>query len=121
MDAAVAPDLAQARALLERALVWDNHGCMPVGRPNDTSFLPQLQRYRAAGVDVAMINVGFGDQGIEDHLRTLATMRHWLLARPDDYVLIDGPDDIKRARAKSASSRWASTSRARMRSAINSA
>ena len=98
MDTAVAPDLAQARALLKRTLVWDNHGCMPVGPPHDTAFLPQLQRYRAVGVDAAMLNVGFGDQGIEDHLRTLATMRHWLLARPDEYLLIDGPDDIKRAR-----------------------
>jgi membrane dipeptidase len=73
---------------------------MPVARPHDTSFLPQLQRYRAVGVDAAIINVGFGDQGIEDHLRTLATMRHWLLARPEAYVLIDGPDDIERARTQ---------------------
>ena len=98
MDTAVAPDLPRARALLERTLVWDNHGCMPVARPHDTSFLPQLQRYRAAGVDVVMLNVGFGEHGIEDHLRTLATMRHWLLARPDEYRLVDGPDDIDRAR-----------------------
>jgi membrane dipeptidase len=98
MESDAAVNLALARALLERSLVWDNHGCMPVGRPNDTSFLPQLRRYRAVGVDVAMLNVGFGDLGIEDHLRTLATMRHWLLARPDEYLLIDGPDDIGRAR-----------------------
>jgi membrane dipeptidase len=98
MHAAVDLDLTPSADLLKRLLVWDNHGCMPVGRPHDTSFLPQLQRYRAVGVDVAMLNIGFGDQGIEDHLRTLATMRHWLLARPQDYVLIDGPDDIERAR-----------------------
>lgn len=97
MDTAVAAELAQARTLLGRTLVWDNHGCMPVGRPHDTAFLPQLQRYRAVGVDVAMLNIGFGDQGIEDHLSTLATMRHWLLARPDEYLLIDSPDDIERA------------------------
>jgi membrane dipeptidase len=99
MDATAATDLADARALLGRTLVWDNHGCMPVARPHDTSFLPQLQRYRAVGVDVAILNVGFGDQGVEDHLRTLASMRHWLLAQGDQYVLIDGADDIERARA----------------------
>jgi membrane dipeptidase len=99
MDATAATDLTAARALLERTLVWDNHGCMPVARPHDTSFLPQLQRYRAVGVDVAILNVGFGDQGVEDHLRTLASMRHWLLAQGDQYVLIDGPEDIERARA----------------------
>jgi membrane dipeptidase len=92
-------DLAPARALLARTLVWDNHGCMPVARPHDTSFLPQLQRYREAGVNAAILNIGFGDQSVEDHLRTLASMRHWLLAHADQYVLIDGADDIDTARA----------------------
>jgi membrane dipeptidase len=96
-----APDeLTPARALLRDVLVWDNHGCMPVGRPQDTSFLPQLQRYRAAGVDVVTLNVGFGDHGIEDTLRTLASIRHWLLAHPDDYLLVQTSDDIDRARAE---------------------
>jgi len=97
--ASASADLSAAQALLGSTLVWDNHGCMPVARPHDSSFLPQLQRYRAVGVDVAMLNVGFGDQGIEDHLRTLASMRHWLLAHPEDYVLIDSAGDIDRARA----------------------
>jgi membrane dipeptidase len=88
-----------AGALLRDGLVWDNHGCMPVGRPNDTSFLPQLRRYRSAGVDAVMLNVGFGDMGVEEHLRTLADMRHWLKARPAEYVLIDTADDVERARA----------------------
>ncbi|MBK8597834.1 MAG: membrane dipeptidase [Holophagales bacterium] len=88
-----------ASALLRDGLVWDNHGCMPVGRPNDTSFLPQLRRYRSAGVDAVMLNVGFGDMGVEEHLRTLADMRHWLKARPDEYVLIGTADDVERARA----------------------
>ncbi len=88
-----------ARALLKETLVWDNHGCMPVSRPHDTSFLPQLQRYRQCGVDVVMLNIGFGEMGIEEHLRMLASLRHWLAARPDDYVLIGTADDIGRARA----------------------
>ena len=92
-------DLSAAQALLDHTLVWDNHGCMPVARPHDTSFLPQLARYRAAGVDVATINIGFGDQGVEDHLRTLASMRHWLLAHRDDYLLVETAADIERARA----------------------
>ncbi len=87
-----------ARALLRESLVWDNHGCMPM-RPHDLSFMPQLQRYRDAGVDVAIINAGFGDMGIEQHVRMLAAMRHWLLQRPDQYVVIDTVDDIDTARA----------------------
>jgi membrane dipeptidase len=100
MDPQTDIDLAPARALLARTLVWDNHGCMPVARPHDTSFLPLLQRYREAGVDAAILNIGFGDQSVEDHLRTLATMRHWLLSHGDRYALIDAPNDIERARAE---------------------
>ena len=93
------PAPTPAATLLRDSIVWDNHGCMPVGRPHDTRFLPQLQRYRAAGVSAVMLNVGFGDMGVEDHVRTLASMRHWLRARPDEYLLIDSADDIERAHA----------------------
>ncbi|MFN7988883.1 MAG: membrane dipeptidase [Thermoanaerobaculia bacterium] len=99
MSSTTPTETSDASALLRDCLVWDNHGCMPVGRPNDTSFLPQLQRYRSAGVDAVMLNVGFGEMGVEEHLRTLADMRHWLKARPAEYVLIDTADDVERARA----------------------
>jgi membrane dipeptidase len=89
--------MTPARALPQSALVWDNHGCMPL-RPEDDGFLPQLARYRAAGVDVASINIGFGEQGVEEHLRVLAAMRHWLKAHPEDYVLAATVADIDRAR-----------------------
>ncbi|WP_439490956.1 dipeptidase [Blastomonas fulva] len=82
---------------LEDWLVWDNHGCLPL-RPFDTDFLPQLARYRQAGVDVAIVNIGFGDHGIEDHIRMIANFRHWLKQHPESYVLIATVDDIERAR-----------------------
>ena len=86
-------------ALLRQSIVWDNHGCMPVARPHDTSFLPQLQRYRAAGVTAVMLNVGFGDMGIEEHVRTLASLRHWIRSRPEEYILLSTAEDIERAHA----------------------
>lgn len=86
-----------ARALVTASLVWDNHGCMPL-RPFDEAFLPQLELYRSSGVDVAMLNVGFGEQGAEEHLRMLAHFRRWIAARGDRYLLIDTVDDIRRAR-----------------------
>ncbi|MEA3080984.1 MAG: rane dipeptidase [Sphingomonadales bacterium] len=86
-----------ANALIESSLVWDNHGCMPV-RPHDESFLPQLERYRAAGVNTVALNVGYGEQGIEDHVRMIAHFRRWLMEREDDYVLVGTTDDIERAR-----------------------
>ena len=94
-----ATELDAARALMARHLVWDNHGCMPVARPHDTSFLPQLQRYRESGVNAVTLNIGFGDQGVEDHLRTIASFRRWLLDRPDQYLLLNKPEDLTIARA----------------------
>lgn len=87
-----------AKALLRSSLVWDNHGCMPL-RPFDEEFLPQLELYRSSGVNVAMINIGFGEQGVEEHLRMIAHFRRWIAARPDDFVLIETVDDIEHARA----------------------
>jgi membrane dipeptidase len=87
-----------ARRRVDSMLVWDNHACLPL-TPHDASFLPQLQRHRDAGADVVMVNVGFGDDGVEQHLRMLAAMRDWLLAHAGDYRLIDTVDDIAIARA----------------------
>jgi membrane dipeptidase len=89
--------MTDARRLIESSLVWDNHGCMPV-LPHDYTFLPQLERYRAAGVNLVALNVGFGEHGVEEHVRIIAHFRRWLLARGDDYVLVGTTDDIERAR-----------------------
>ena len=83
---------------VDSMLVWDNHACMPL-TPHDAAFLPQLRRHRDAGADVVMVNVGFGDDGIEQHLRMLAALRDWLLAHAGDYRLIQTVDDIAIARA----------------------
>ena len=99
MNANTLPTRETARALLRKSIVWDNHGCMPVARPHDTSFLPQLQRYRAAGVTAVMLNVGFGGMSIEDHVRTLASLRHWIKLRPDEYVLLNTAADVEQAHA----------------------
>jgi membrane dipeptidase len=87
-----------AHRLIDAVAVWDHHACMPL-RPLDASFLPQLARHKAAGFDAVTLNIGFGDQGPEEHLRMLAALRHWLLARPDEYLLLQHPDDVERARA----------------------
>lgn len=87
-----------ARSLIDATPVWDHHACMPL-RPLDPTFLPQLARHKAAGFDAVTVNVGFGEQGPEEHLRMLAALRHWLLARPDDYLLLLEADDVERARS----------------------
>ena len=77
--------------------VWDNQGCMPL-RPHDTRFLPQLARCRAAGLDHISLNVGFGDDGIEQHLPMIASFRHGLAERASCCTLVRTVDDIESAR-----------------------
>ena len=79
---------ARARRLIENSLVWDNHTCMPL-RPHDTTFLPQLERSRAAGIDVISINVGAGPLDLALHLRMLASLRRWFSDHCDRYVLVE--------------------------------
>ncbi|PUE47331.1 dipeptidase [Limnohabitans sp. 2KL-51] len=87
-----------ARKLIDAVPVWDHHACFPL-RPNDPAFLPQLARHKAAGFDAITVNIGFGEQGPEEHLRMIAALRHWLMARPKEYLLLLQADDIERARS----------------------
>ena len=87
-----------ARQLIDAVPVWDHHACLPL-RPNDPTFLPQLARHKAAGFDAITVNIGFGEQGPEEHLRMIAALRHWLVARPEEYLLLLGADDVERARS----------------------
>lgn len=91
------PPGSSVNALLRDALVWDNHTCMPLF-PGDERFLPDLERFRRSGVDVVGINIGFGEQSVEQHVRTLAHFRSWIKRRPGEYVLIERVDDITRAK-----------------------
>ena len=87
-----------ARQLIDAVPVWDHHACLPL-RPNDPTFLPQLARHKAAGFDAITVNIGFGEQGPEEHLRMIAALRHWLVARPEEYLLLLEADDVERARS----------------------
>ncbi len=86
------------RQLIDAVPVWDHHACLPL-RPNDPAFLPQLARHKAAGFDAITVNIGFGEQGPEEHLRMIAALRHWLVARPEEYMLLLEADDVERARS----------------------
>ena len=90
--------MPSARALIEANPAWDHHACMPL-RPEDPSFLPQLARHKRAGFDAVTVNIGFGEQGPEAHLRMLAALRQWVLARPEEYLLLLRPEDVERAHA----------------------
>jgi membrane dipeptidase len=84
--------------LHQSALMWDNHVCMPL-RPDDTGFLPQIERHRAAGADMVVINAGFGNMPLSLHLEMLESFRQWFGTRADQYALIKTADDILDAKA----------------------
>jgi membrane dipeptidase len=70
----------------------ENNGCLPL-RAEDR-FLPQLDRYRAASVNVVSVNAGFGNMSWAEHLRVLSFMRRWLALRPADYRLVATVEDL---------------------------
>jgi membrane dipeptidase len=84
------------QTLLQQALVWDNHGCLPLRA--DADFLPQLERYKAAGVNIASINIGFADIPWTEHVRILSFMRRWISLRPHDYRLVATVEDVRRCK-----------------------
>ncbi len=86
----------RTQALLRSSVVWDNHGCLPLR--TDTSFLPQLERYRDAGVSVVSLNVGFADISWAEHVRILSFMRQWIALRPDSYRLLSTVEDVRRGK-----------------------
>jgi membrane dipeptidase len=79
-------------------IAWDNHGCMPLKA--DASFLPQLERYRNAGVDVASLNVGMARVPLLEHLRIISFMRRWITERPELYSLVSTVADVNRCKAE---------------------
>lgn len=79
-------------------LIWDNHSCMPL-RPDDQSFLRQLERVHASGVTAITLNVGFGDQGVEDHIKMLASLRSYIARHPEQLTLAVSAQCIRNAMA----------------------
>ena len=80
-----------------KSIIWDNHACMPL-RVDDTSFLPELSRVRAAGVDVISLNVGMDPETNAPPLSVLASMARWIGARPQEYVLAQTVADLHAAK-----------------------
>ena len=86
----------QVQELFRSSIVWDNHSCMPLR--TDAGFLSELERYRAIGVNVVSLNVGFAEMSLAEHIRILSFMRNWLSLRPDAYRLVSSIEDIRRCK-----------------------
>jgi membrane dipeptidase len=85
----------EADVLHADALVWDQHGCLPL-RP-DADVVDELELYRRAGVDVVSINVGMDLTPTVDAFKVLAAFRRGLLARPDRYLIASNVADVREA------------------------
>jgi membrane dipeptidase len=85
------------RALYEEALVWDQHGCLPL-RP-DESAVEELALYAKSGVDFVSINVGMDSTPPLDALKVLSAFRRGVLQREEQFVLVESAADVARAKA----------------------
>lgn len=86
-----------AKKILESTLVWDNHSCMPL-RPDDWSFLPQLERVHNAGIDVVTLNIGMDLTPKAEHLAVLDSFEHWIADHADRYVVVHNFAEIEAAK-----------------------
>jgi membrane dipeptidase len=89
--------MKQLTRVLRDGIVWDNHACMPL-RPGDDSFLPQLARHKAAGVNLITLNVGFDLCPWEQTFAVLASFRRWMTRHPEAYVLAESVADVEAAK-----------------------
>jgi len=78
-------------------IVWDNHACLPFTETGRS--LPELARYRRAGADAVTINIGDSDVPLEVLTRMAETIRGFVQAHPDDYVLGLSTADLRAAKA----------------------
>lgn len=80
----------------ESGIVWDNHACLPLR--NTEQWLPGIARYHAAGITAVTINIGDSQVPLETLIRTAASIRHFVLQNPDDYLLGLTTADLRSAR-----------------------
>lgn len=83
------------QSLLDRALVWDAHSCLPLRPDADPS---PLARHRAAGIDYVSINVGMDMNPLEQVIRTIAHFRDWIRRHSEDYALAGSIAEIRAAK-----------------------
>jgi membrane dipeptidase len=83
---------------VDRPLRWDNHACMPL-REDVTQFLPQLARYKSAGVDAVTVNVSWDGMPPSTAVKMLARMRAWLRDHAEAYALVTSAQDLSALRS----------------------
>jgi membrane dipeptidase len=89
--------VAVERDLYADALVWDQHGCLPLRA--EESAVDDLALYAESGVDFISINVGMDSTPPLDTLKLLSAFRHAVLQREGRFALVRSAPDVTRARS----------------------
>lgn len=88
---------ARAAALQSCALVWDN--TVPWRDYGDPQRRARcLPRMHACGHDVVSLTLSGDRDGLAATVHKIARERHYFLTRPDEYVLVESVEDIRRAK-----------------------
>ncbi len=88
----------QAEQLQRDALVWDNHSCFP--QTGAEPYLPQLERYRQAGVNLLGVNIGDSQVELPELIRLAAALRAYVSGNPAQFRMVKSVDDILTAKAQ---------------------
>lgn len=66
---------------------------------NAAAFLPELRRFRSAGVDIVAVNIGDSHISLEKQVRMAAEVRRFIFTHPEEFILIAKASDVTRAKA----------------------
>lgn len=86
-----------AAALLARAVVADNHVCLP--HRADPNWFARLDAHRRAGIHFASLNIGDAEVPLETQIRMAAFFRAQVRAAPDHYLWAENVADVHAAKA----------------------
>lgn len=87
---------SQIENIISTSIIWDNHSCLPL-RPEDTSFLPQLQRYIDAGFSIVCLNIGYWKNSFKQHLDMASSFINWINDNSDRFVLLTSFTSLEEA------------------------
>jgi len=88
---------AQAAQLYRQALVWDMVWPLEPWCGNDWE---KTGRFQAAGFDLISVTLAGDNHNISEALQRVAEARRHVLSKPDEMLLVESVEDVRRAKAE---------------------
>ena len=88
----------QDEELVRGSLVWD--AVYPYW-PEVNNTLDELEHFRSVGYTGVSVDVAGDFHNISEAVQLLARCRHYLLGKPNIFILVERADDIRRAQSES--------------------